>query len=89
VKIASAATALLMLVASASAASGGAPGRPDPWTNYDRGVGLAEAAIVKCLDMDARTPPDGSMRCVRTAYLTCERQHGTMSQHDMNDCSAF
>ena len=77
---------LLAVLTSSSVVA--APDHGDPWT-HDDGVNLAKAAISKCLDKDARTPPDGSERCIRSAYLACESQHGTMSQHDINDCSYF
>lgn len=88
-RVAAAAAGVSLILASVSGESAAAPPRPDPWANHDRGIALANAVIVKCLRRDASKPPDGSVRCVRSAYLVCERQHGTMSQHDMNDCSYF
>lgn len=66
--------------------------RSDPWQDeagYEIGFKRAEIVISQCLEQAASTAdarPDG---CVHSAFLACEREHGTASQRDLNDCAVF
>ncbi|HYC94196.1 MAG TPA: lysozyme inhibitor LprI family protein, partial [Sphingomicrobium sp.] len=67
--------------------------RPDPWGNheigYESGFKRAEIMIAQCLERVASIPDAGPGDCVYAAFVTCEREHGTMSQRDLNDCAHF
>lgn len=68
-----------------SAAAGAAPPAAQAafWSD-DKGSESARFIIERCL---AKAGPPGG--CKRSAYNECELSHGTMSQHDLNDCAAF
>ena len=69
------------------------PQRPDPWGNheigYEIGFERGEMILRQCLERVASTPSAKSDDCVHAVFLTCESEHGNMSQRDLNDCAAF
>ena len=65
-----------------------ASARVDPWT-YEGGVDQAKAAIAQCLERAESDPAITPASCVRAAFLTCENEHGNMSQRDLNECAFF
>jgi uncharacterized protein YecT (DUF1311 family) len=86
------AAAFALFFSLAAAAHAQTP-RPDPWGNpeigYEAAFKRAEAVIAQCLERAASTPGARPDDCVPAAFLTCEREHGNMSQRDLNDCAAF
>jgi uncharacterized protein YecT (DUF1311 family) len=85
-------TAVVLLGVPAAILDAQTP-RPDPWGNpeigYEAGFKRAEVVIAQCLERVASTPDTRPGDCVHAAFATCEREHGTMSQRDLNDCAAF
>jgi hypothetical protein len=71
--------ALIVLTTVGASADAAAADRWAPET----GEASASAVLASCLT----TSP--SMACVRAAYTTCEAEHGTMAQRDLNDCAAY
>lgn len=54
----------------------------DRWA-VESGEASASATLESCL---AKGPNDA---CLRVAYTTCEAEHGTMAQRNLNDCAAY
>lgn len=81
-----------ILLTQGAASNAQAP-RLDPWGSpefgYERGFQRAEEVIGQCLERVASTPDAKSDDCIQAVFRTCEREHGTMSQRDLNDCAAF
>ena len=78
--------ALLMIVIGAPDPSGATA---DPWAQGESGLERAKATISQCLERAASTPPTDAQPCVNAVYIACGSEHGTMSQHDLNDCAYF
>lgn len=55
---------------------------PDRWAP-ESGEASASATLESCLTKG----PNNA--CLRVAYTTCEAEHGTMAQRDLNDCAAY
>ena len=78
--------ALLMIFIGAPDVPGA---KADPWAQRESGLERAKATISQCLERAGSTPPTDAQPCVNAVYIACETEHGTMSQHDLNDCAYF